>query len=691
LPCLVQLPTFSGQAKEGGTNGGRRPVGGVVQAGWLALCVALLGACGQGSPAREPADASTVPVVVTVTPSSVSLSPGASVQFTASVPVTWSIPAGIAGSIDPSGRYTAPLAPGSYRVVATSVDDPRTSVTAAVAVISSGPIEVSIDPPAATIDSGGTVPFTATVTGGQDGAVVWSADAGTVDQTGLFTAPLTGGTVRVTAVSRADPSASATAVVSVRSATVHLGPLQVTLPRGGTQQFNGFVTGAAETRVSWSVMEGAAGGSIDPSGNYTAPATPGLFYVVATSIADPRSAATAVVVVKDPPGVSVTIVPATVTVPPGGATRLKATVAGATDGRVVWTCDSGSIRTDGLYTAPHTEGTYHATAQSLADPSKVAVATLQVVRSPDTASLVEPPIVTVEVGGLVVFKAHLPGTADADVVWSIQEGQQGGNIDSLGQYIAPGDHEGVYHVVATGRTDPTKTGTATVTVQRYDLIDHGGSVAAATRTFALWWGDSSAFPPDGRTVIESFLGGLAGSDYLGVVDEYMRGSTATTSFGGSLFDSSAPPAENPTESAIADKACSALAANGITNAPGDLVFVLSSVFPAGTIPFCAWHYWGICNGQPLLVAYLPNPAGTACGRMTNGCSAFSGGATAMGTLAAHELMESVTDPFVSAWRDDLGEEIADKCAGLTACVSLSTATLQLQPLYSNALHSCVQR
>jgi hypothetical protein len=230
-----------------------------------------------------------------------------------------------------------------------------------------------------------------------------------------------------------------------------------------------------------------------------------------------------------------------------------------------------------------------------------------------------------------------------------------------------------------------------VTVQRYDLIDHGGSVAASTRTFALWWGDPNAFPRDGRTVIESFLQGLSGSDYLGVADEYLRGANATTSFGGSLFDSSAPPAQNPTESAIADKACSALVANGIANAPGDLVFVLSSVFPAGTIPFCAWHYWGICNGQPLLVAYIPNPTGTACGRMTNGCSAFSGEATAMGTFAAHELMESVTDPFVSAWMDDLGQEVADKCAGLTACVQLSTATLQLQPLYSNALHSCVQR
>ena len=44
--------------------------------------------------------------------------------------------------------------------------------------------------------------------------------------------------------------------------------------------------------VTWSVQEGAAGGSVDASGRYTAPGTPGTFHVVATSVADASKSAT---------------------------------------------------------------------------------------------------------------------------------------------------------------------------------------------------------------------------------------------------------------------------------------------------------------------------------------------------------------------------------------------------------------
>ena len=659
------------------------------RAGCLAVGMAMSLACGRDAN-HGGGQVNARPPAIVISPESVSLSPGASVQFTTPIAVTWSVREGDAGgTIDASGRYTAPAAEGQYHVVATRNDDPQDSLAAAVSVARPR-VEVSIDPLSATIESGGTAQFKATLTGTLDQSVVWSADSGTIDQSGRYTAPLAAGSFRIIATSRADPASFATAVVSVGPVSVALSPKTVTLRRDGTQQFTALVAGSLETRVSWTITEGAAGGSIDRAGTYTAPAAAGTFHLVAASIADPRSTDTALVTVTDPPGVSVSIVPGTSTVRPGAATRLSATVTGARDVRVVWTCDQGWIRQDGLYTAPQLEGTYHVTAQSLADPSKIGVATLNVFRSPDITLPVEPDRVTVEVQGLVVFRAHLPGTLDSEVSWSIQEGDAGGTIDSLGQYIAP-NSEGVYHVVATSRTDPSKTGTATVTVQRFDLVDYGGNVAATTRTFALWWGDPNAFPADARTVVESLLVGLDGSPYLGVADEYMRGLHATTSFGGSLFDSSVPPSEDPTEAVIADQACRALAANGITNKLGDMVFVISSVFPAGHIPFCAWHYWGICDGETLLIAYLPNPAGTACARVGNGCNAFSPEATALGTFAAHEFMETVTDPYITAWRDLLGDEIGDKCVGLAACVPLSTGTLQLQPLYSNAVHSCAQR
>lgn len=54
-------------------------------------------------------------------------------------------------------------------------------------------------------------------------------------------------------------------------------------------------------------------------------------------------------------------------------------------------------------------------------------------------------------------------TADGDVTWSVQEGDAGGSVDATGKYISP-DKPGVYHVIATSKSDPTKTSTATVTV-----------------------------------------------------------------------------------------------------------------------------------------------------------------------------------------------------------------------------------
>src|SRR6267378_429417 len=268
---------------------------GHVQAGCLAVCGVISVACGQGrqTDARAPA--------FVVSPGSISLSPGSWVQFTATIAVTWSIREGDAGgTIDSSGGYTAPALEGLFHLVATGAEEPH--------------------------ESGGSARFTATVTGSPDHDVVWSADAGTIDQSGHYTAPLTAGTFHVFATSRAHPAASATAVVSVPSLSVALSPKTVMLLPDETQQFTALVAGSVDTRVSWAIVEGAAGGSIDRAGTYTAPATAGTYHVVAASIADPSSNDTALVTVADPPGVSVSIVPGTAAVQPGGSIRLSATV-----------------------------------------------------------------------------------------------------------------------------------------------------------------------------------------------------------------------------------------------------------------------------------------------------------------------------------------------------------------------------
>ncbi len=57
------------------------------------------------------------------------------------------------------------------------------------------------------------------------------------------------------------------------------------------------VSGTTNTQVTWSINEGAAGGSITQGGVYTAPAAPGIFHITVTSQADSSKQATSTVTV----------------------------------------------------------------------------------------------------------------------------------------------------------------------------------------------------------------------------------------------------------------------------------------------------------------------------------------------------------------------------------------------------------
>jgi sugar lactone lactonase YvrE len=72
---------------------------------------------------------------------------------------------------------------------------------------------------------------------------------------------------------------------------LHITPPSVTLPPNGTQQFS------ADRSVTWTVIE-PNGGTIDSSGNYSAPPTPGNFTVAASAIDGSGLTATAAVTVR---------------------------------------------------------------------------------------------------------------------------------------------------------------------------------------------------------------------------------------------------------------------------------------------------------------------------------------------------------------------------------------------------------
>ena len=544
-------------------------------------------------------------------------------------------------------------------------------LTACDARNSAPAIEVTISPQIAEVQAGGTLLFRAA--GG--GPVAWSlaegAAGGAIDSSGRYTAPAAAGAYHVVATCA---GARASAEVRVAPApapiAVDLVPALARLETGGHRQFSASATGA-DPRVSWSVEEGAQGGAVDATGLFTAPPAPGRFHLVARSVADPSRSARAEIVVSAAT-VHVALSPLAATLGRGATLRFSATVTGAPDGGVLWSSDCGAIAPDGTFAAPQRDGVCTVVAQSAADPTQSARAAVTV----EQESGIDPSAVTLLGGARISFR----GSGS----FSLLEGV--GSVTPSGQYQAPADTSGTFHLASGAAV-------ATITVLPRDLVDRGGAVAPATRTFAVFWGDPASWPADLRPLQEDLLRGLDGSDYLAVADQYLRGAVATTRFGGSFTDLSPPPASPDKADAqtIGAEACNALRAANVPPAEGDWVVVYGGAELEPAPGFCAWHSYFSCGGVTLLFAFVPNVAGSfGCRNLgaLDGCNAASADANATASLTAHELMESITDPVVTSWSDDAGKELSDKCEAESRCVPLSTGDFVLQAGYSNASHSC---
>ena len=70
---------------------------------------------------------------ITITPSAGTLQVNGTLQFSANIPVTWSVGLN-SGSITPGGLYTAPSYQGMFLVKATSIADPTKYATTTVYV-----------------------------------------------------------------------------------------------------------------------------------------------------------------------------------------------------------------------------------------------------------------------------------------------------------------------------------------------------------------------------------------------------------------------------------------------------------------------------------------------------------------------------------------------------------------------------
>lgn len=86
-------------------------------------------------------------------------------------------------------------------------------------------------------------------------------------------------------------------------------PAWIAMRPGAPTNLTARVKGVPVDGVAWSVQEGAAGGSVDTAGRYTAPLAPGVYHVIGTNLYDPTKRAVVEVHVSASAGAYVTITP----------------------------------------------------------------------------------------------------------------------------------------------------------------------------------------------------------------------------------------------------------------------------------------------------------------------------------------------------------------------------------------------
>jgi hypothetical protein len=253
------------------------------------------------------------------------------------------------------------------------------------------PVSVSLNQTSAQVATGGSTQFSATVVNSTNQSVTWSVDSvaggsssvGTISSTGLYTAPSSTGSHTVTATSVAATSASASAQVSVF--TISVSPGTATLASSATQQFTANIQGATNVSVAWSV-NGVSGGSssvgtVSSNGLYTAPSSTGNYTVTATTSSASASAQVSVL--------AISVSPATASIAPSATQQFTASIQGVTNASVTWSVDgvsggnstTGTINSNGLYTAPAALGAHTIAATPTADTSVSATASLTVLNS----------------------------------------------------------------------------------------------------------------------------------------------------------------------------------------------------------------------------------------------------------------------------------------------------------------------
>ena len=504
-------------------------------------------------------------------------------------------------------------------------------------------VVVTIQPASANLFLGQIQQFQPSVTGATNTSVTWkvnnvpggNAVVGTITAAGLYIAPVVlpaPATVSVTAMSVADPKASASATVNLSDdIVVTIAPNPATIAAGGAQVFTATITatGNPATGVTWSV-NGIAGGNATlgtivsnaaTTAVFTASATPPSppsVTVTATSVADPSKSGSATATINC--SSTNTIAPGSANVPLAHTQSFIASFCLAAGASITWDVNGiaggnpiiGTISTpnanSALYTAPAdlpspNPVTIHATGNLASGAPSTASATLTI--TSNVAVTVLPNSATLAVNQRTPFTPTVLGTPDTAVTWAVNGVPNGNSINgqicqsgsnscvaptgpssASVDYLAPASvpSSNPVTLTATSRADSSKTANAIVAIS--------GSVGP----FAIVISPPYAFvpPSTGTLSTRQFFAAVTGTSnpavtwtvQTGVAGQGCQGAACGSVDANGLYSAptaaTSPNAISIVATSKADPTKSATGSIALTSGPLIDVILPSSVL-AGTV------------------------------------------------------------------------------------------------------------
>lgn len=200
------------------------------------------------------------------------------------------------------------------------------------------------------------------------------------------------------------------------------------------------------------------------------------------------------------------------------------------------------------------------------------------------------------------------------------------------------------------------------------LFYGSGQVQRNPNLHVIFWGGkwNNIVPSLARSTIQSFYQSISGSAWQGILTEYFDTNgnispTITVGFYTDKTNTISPTSINDTK--IREEVNAAIKAKGWSRETNSQFIVIpepEATYAAGFgSGFCAYH--GV-EGSGAAYEFVPFAGTEPFASQCKGYDPESATLHVTTMLASHEYAESATDPFLNAWRDSEGFEIADICA-----------------------------